>query len=253
MKMAQHVFLNIVSPTEWTYGLVHRHAYMVRKMFLSALQVFWEKHGDKRFLNLSSSAATKILIGKNTTIFDVNSASSSVIEQQLPLIPDVAIHYRCGDNTVTHYGFTPFRVFAATIPHDTRSIYVMAESPSRNARPDRTERCTSIFMALRSYLMSKFPRAVVVVLRGHDMFEDLARLTYANTTICSVSTYCLWPAMSNNHTVYFPVTKLIAKENTSFDYGSSFHWLVDDKYRAIRGSEALHMPHAELVNRLKAA
>ncbi len=221
-------------------------------MFRSALQVFWETYGDKHFLNLTSSAATKFLIGKNITMYDVKSVRSSAILQELPLIPDVAIHYRCGDNTVTHYGFTPFRVFAATIPHHARSIYVMAESPSRNARPDRTERCTTIFLALRSYLMSKFPRALVVILRGHDVFEDLARLTYANTTICSVSTYCLWPAMSNNNTVYFPVTKLIAKENTSFDYGPSFHWLVDDKYKAIKGSEALHMSHAELVNRLKA-
>jgi hypothetical protein len=55
--------------------------------------------------------------------------------------------------------------------------------------------------------MEQFPDAVVVILRGFDLFEDLARLTYAKTTICSVSTFCLWPAISNDNTVYFPLTK----------------------------------------------
>jgi hypothetical protein len=29
-------------------------------------------------------------------------------DSKLPLVPDVAIHYRCGDNIVSHYGFLPF-------------------------------------------------------------------------------------------------------------------------------------------------
>ena len=237
---------------EWSYGLLHRHAYIVKDMFLVALQSYWSTRKGSQFLDLSQSAAAKILIGKDTTIYNGNPTSMLSIENSLPVIPDVAIHYRCGDNTVTHYGFTPFRVFKAKIPPNARHIYVMAESPSRNARPDRVDRCASIFMALRSYLMSHFSKALVVILQGHDMFDDLARLTYANTTICSVSTYGLWPAMSNNHTVYFPVTKLIAKENTSFDYGPSFHWLAANKFRAIKGSEALQMSHSQLVDKLKA-
>ncbi len=232
---------------------MHRHQRLVRDMFLSALHEYWARRTGPPFLDVSGAAAVKILIGKDALSYDQSTAAQAVgVEGKLPLIPDVAVHYRCGDNTVTHYGFTPFRVFTATIPANARFIYVMAESPTRNARPDRVERCSAIFHALRTYLMARYPAAVVVIMQGHDMFEDLARLTFANTTICSVSTYCLWPALANNGTVYFPVTKLIAKENTSFDYGPSFHWLVADKHRAIKGSEALSWSHKKLVERLKA-
>lgn len=96
--------------------------------------------------------------------------------------------------------------------------------------------------------MREFPSAIVAILRGNNVFDDLARLTYANTTICSVSTFCLWPAIASNRTAFFPVTKLVAKENTSFDYGDSFHWIKD---KPILGSKALHMTNQDLCRQLK--
>ena len=95
--------------------------------------------------------------------------------------------------------------------------------------------------------MREFPYAVVAILRGNNVFDDLARLTYANITICSVSTFCLWPAIASNHTAIFPKTRLIAKEDTSFDYGTSFHWINDSP---ILGVKALHMTNQDLVRQL---
>ena len=52
--------------------------------------------------------------------------------------------------------------------------------------------------------------------RGGDAFLDYARLAYSNVTICSASTYCIWPALANsNGQVYFPLTPLIAKAETN--------------------------------------
>jgi hypothetical protein len=82
------------------------------------------------------------------------------------------------------------------------------------------------------------------------MFEDLARLTYAKKAICSVSTFCLWPAVGSNTSAYFPITKLIAKEDVSFNYGPSFHWIKDNKYRVLRGLDTTHMTDADVLRYL---
>jgi hypothetical protein len=70
--------------------------------------------------------------------------------------------------------------------------------------------------ALFEYLQSNFPKATIVVKRGGDLFLDYARLAFANTTICSASSYCFWASLANNGTVHFPVTTVIAGKNASF-------------------------------------
>lgn len=83
------------------------------------------------------------------------------------------------------------------------------------------------------------------------MFDDLVRLTYAKTLVCSTSTFCFWPAVANHNSAYFPITKLIAKEETNHDYGASFHWLSDSEDRQVLGREATHMSDDALVHLLQ--
>lgn len=141
----------------------------------------------------------------------------------LPFIPDVAIHYRCGDNVYEHYGFTMFQLFKTTIPPDAKNIYVMGESSQRKASTDSSFRCSAIFQALFKYLREHFPTANVVMMRGQSVLSDMARLTYARTVVCSVSTFCLWPAVSSGgprHSstagtkAYYPRTNLLAKSRS---------------------------------------
>ena len=203
---------------EWPYGMMHKHMDKVKQIFRIALDNYWTNHTNHiNYLDLSYNRKSKVTVGKGGNILYLSSQSTdhsavtqmaSLNEFKLPIIPDVAIHYRCGDNVVAHYGFTPFRIFINNIPKTVTTIYVMAESSDRNSKPDRTARCAAIFHGLHNFLMYHFPTSIVTILRGHDMYEDLARLTYAKITICSVSTYCLWPAVSNNNTVYFPITKV---------------------------------------------
>lgn len=186
--------------------------------------------------------------------------------ESMPFIPDVAIHYRCGDNLVTHYSFASFEGYRRAIPEGTKSIYVMAESPSRKAKANSVNRCNAIFDALFSYLKKHFPTANVVIMRGQPIFSDLARLTYASTVFCSVSTFCLWPAVATggpNGTstvgtkAYYPQTRLLAKGPThtgtdhlpTLDYGNTgFTWI---NVRSILGREAVHLPIPTLVKRLE--
>eukprot|EP01040_Poterioochromonas_malhamensis_P023850 gene23850-biopygen8862 len=99
----------------------------------------------------------------------------------LPLVPNVTIQYRCGDNVgfgKTKYGLLPFSAYSKTrIPEETAQyIYVIADSPSRSANHPYSHRCGIILQHLHQRLIQRFPRAVVVVKRGGDPFLDYIRL-----------------------------------------------------------------------------
>lgn len=255
---------------EWRSGLMHSNMRIAAKIFRTAIDYYWQNRHTElgaaddglKYLD-TRKMRTKPFIGRNGTTFASDSTGSYTSTGtskdkdravtslgSLPVIPEVAIHYRCGDNLVTHYGFLPFKTYSDLIPSNASHIYVLAESPDRNPKAHMVSRCAAIFDAFFSYLMAKFPSSTVVVLRGHDIFDDLARLTYANITLCSVSTFCLWPAVSNENAAHFPVTKLIAKESTDFDYGPSFHWMKGSKDHVIRGVEAAFMSNSDLLKLL---
>jgi hypothetical protein len=140
---------------------------------------------------------------------DITNAKPGAI---LPLIPDVAIQYRCGDNIGFSYmyGVLPFYAFLPRIPNNTELIYVLSDHPSRAVHSPYSSRCQTILNGLFEYLTEKFPKSTIVIKRGGDLFLDYARLSLAKTTICSASSYCLWPALANNGTVHFPLSSLVA-------------------------------------------
>ena len=159
------------------------------------------------------------------TIVNQTDISSEKVGRVLPLIPDAAIHYRCGDNFVGDYGFLPFRAIKDKIPLSSGTIYVLAEMRNRKTveRPHLASKCDAILHSLWKYLCHHFPKATVVVKRGDDIYVDMARLTFAKTTVCSVSTFCLWPAIASNGTAYFPRTNLVLRGTTSVPLG--FQWM----------------------------
>ena len=145
----------------------------------------------------------------------------------LPLIPDVAVHYRCGDNFGPPYGFVTFPAIKDRIPPDARTIYVLSERRGRKteAKPQLAAKCDAVIEALHRFLVGKFPSAAVVTKRGSDdMYVDLARLTFANVTVCSISTFCLWPAVASNGTAYFPPSRLVVGGDTRINLG--FRWMT---------------------------
>ena len=156
-------------------------------------------------------------------------------KRKLPIIPNAIIHYRCGDNVGfgrSKYGLLPFRAFPKRIPPNVRSIYVIADSPSRgHGRHPYNSRCGVILQNLFEYLKNSFPEAIIVIKRGGDQFLDYARLAHANTTICSASTFCLWAAIANEKgNVYFPLTPLVGGaewESSAPDIFPNFNWITD--------------------------
>jgi hypothetical protein len=175
----------------------------------------------------------------------------------LPLIPDVAIHYRCGDNFVGHYGFLPFRAFRETIPPPLSplapsTIFVLAENKHRKtgSKKHLMAKCDAIFQSLFDYLSRLYPQSAVLVRRGDDLYLDMARLAFAKVTICSVSTFCLWPAIISNGTAYFPRTKLIVGGDVSLDFGRNFSWLATPS--VVSGAAFTHATNQQLIAKLTA-
>lgn len=163
---------------------------------------------------------------------DISNAAPGTL---LPIVPDVAIQYRCGDNIGFNYmyGLLPFFAFPPRIPADARTIYVLSDHPSRSAGATYSSRCQTILQALFEYLRMHFPRATVVVKRGGDMFMDYARLTFSNVTVCSASTYCLWPALAHDGVVHYPLTSLVGNADNMelaarmTTLPRSFRWIND--------------------------
>jgi hypothetical protein len=185
-----------------------------------------------------------------TTTVQSTDLSNVAQGTTLPFVPDTAVHYRCGDNFVGHYGFLPFSVFQKFIPAGTKTIYVLADKRGRktDGRQHRAAKCDAIFSALFDYLRAAFPQASIVIRRGDDLYHDLLRLAFAKTTICSVSTFCLWPAVANNHTAYFPQTKLVVRGDTSLDLG--FKWITQPQ--VVPGAPYEFAPTSQLVSMLLA-
>jgi hypothetical protein len=186
-------------------------------------------HGGKIIKSILRNAMDYHLLssGSEVTIVRKEDLSSVNVGDRLPLIPEVALHYRCGDNFIGYYGFLPYHVLISRIPADARTIYVLADARGRKSedRQQILQICDAIFKSLFTALKQAFPRAAILVQRGGDLYADMARLAYARVTICSISTFCLWPAIAANGTAYFPRTELIAGGMTVASFGNHFHWI----------------------------
>jgi hypothetical protein len=223
------------------YALLHSHPPLVRNV----LRPLILKHHSKNMKRVSSSDRISPFIFKSSLRQPYDTAKPI-----FPTIPDAAIHYRCGDNTVGHYGFLAFPAFLHAIPLNTSTIYVLAEKSSRSFTPRRAERCDAVLSGLWIYLTKSFPSSTVLVLRGAAIFDDFSRLGLAQITVCSVSTFCFYAALASSGEAYLPITRLFAKATTP-DYGSHVKWL--DSFPAdsvIHGGQILSLSDDELVHNL---
>jgi hypothetical protein len=213
----------------------------------------WIK-GINNIKNILSYALEKELennINAIDTVVASDDLSNVEAGTKLPVIPDASIHYRCGDNFGGHYGFVPFQTFSEKIPKDVNTIYVLAEKRSRKTltKQHLARKCDAIFNRLYIYLTKSFPSAKILIRRGDDIYIDMARLAYAKTTVCSVSTFCLWPAIMSNGTAYFPKSKLIVGGNTNIKLSPNVVWF--DKPEVVKGQQYASQISAEtLLSRL---
>lgn len=182
-----------------------------------------------------------------------NSTLNRHSSRFLPLIPTVAIHYRCGDNIAFSdmYGVSSFLIYNKTtilrnglMEDDIKTIYILTEPIQRSSgfAPCPTC-CTFLLEHLLTRMMELFPKAIVLVKRGGNVFLDYARLAYSPIVFCSASTFCMWPAIANQKgLVYLPYTALIAgavNASTAPHLGKNIEWIDGHMTSAYPGSPEL--------------
>jgi hypothetical protein len=224
-------------------ALMHKHMSMARDIYLPSVEAHYKFMQSKYSPHFTFDVKLAWKATLQSPLYSQNS---------LPMIPDVAVHCRCGDNTVGDYSFLPYESYSNKIPRDNvmKNIYILSDNINRKTKPHQMILCNAILSGLHDYLASKFPTSNVITLRGMSPFDDIVRLTYAKLTICSVSTFCLWPAISRTNTVYYPQTLLIANNEQPF-YSSNFHWFNDSLL--LFGQHALRMTPEDIVEELSTA
>jgi hypothetical protein len=253
----QYCWENNEAPWIQRIDYISSHLRHAIDAYINAVKVSAKTEDLKTSLNNETD-----LVYVKRSIIDLQQNEENLVpptrinDVDLPLIPDVTIQYRCGDNIgfgKTRYGLLPYRAFTSRIPANARKIYIIADSPTRSMYHVYSGRCSLILahlgkpkhfllvtpaadmslIMIGKYIHHAYPDAYVVIKRGGDLLLDYARLAYSTVTICSASTYCLWPALANQNTVHFPLTPLVARADTNATAPTfqtktnSFHWITD--------------------------
>jgi hypothetical protein len=151
---------------------------------------------------------------------------NTTVPMRYPLLPDVAIQYRCSDNI--GHGFLPFEAINKRIPDNAELIMILSEHPKRGYYEPNDHFpaiATGILRGLMMYIKERHRSSTVLVIRGEDPLLSFMKLTLAKTTICSPSTFCLWPAIASNGTAYMPKAGFIGP----VDLGSHVTRTDDEK------------------------
>jgi len=140
---------------------------------------------------------TGLLLDKEKDYFTVDPTMF------LPLIPDVAIHFRCSDNLFGGMGILSLKTMYDRIPKDAKYIYMFSEYGSRLIGKPLEFTSAAIIKAVWEDLSRAFPNAIVISKRGMNVFTNMAIFASAEVLICSPSTFCFYPALARDKTTYF--------------------------------------------------
>jgi hypothetical protein len=174
-------------------------------------------------------------------------------EEEFPLIPDVLIQLRCSDNFPDIMGMLPFAAmfdrirayrervateFAVATPQ--LNIYITTEAHVLLENAPLREFCPRIVALLQQELLARFPGSVVAIQHGR-VFHTWRMMNQAAVVICSASTFCLWPALSNlkASAVYLPMTNLFGHKRLT-DFGpnvTNVHFITDYNLYGIKANK----------------
>jgi hypothetical protein len=195
--------------------------------------------------------------------FDIISSPIPVISPNhlLPLIPNAAILFRCkdillGDPRTHPYGFVNYNVYQQLIKQNATSIYILSEPlnylHNSSLSSLNIALCMKLTTALKDHLSVYFPTAVIALRRGHAM-DSIAMLSFTPTVICAPSTFCLWPGIASNQSVFFAPGLVI---KTMPFISANFHWLLEPHFIRLGGvvRESYHNKYVNFskANRLNA-
>ena len=206
-----------MAPHECNDSIILRKPKYAKEIFINAL-INYANSLNESDIQLHSKDVAYYYDGNHTHYHQ------AVKHRKLPTVPDTAIHYQCGD---LQQGLIPFQFIVKKILENSRSIFVISEIPTRNQKSIPYSqikiKCNNILSLLFNYIIKYFPTSIIAILRGHNVYHDLFRLTFANSLVCSPTSLCTFPAIAQSHTVHFPVSESISNGHT-INYGPHVRW-----------------------------
>ena len=142
-------------------------------------------------------------------------------------LDEATIHVRCGDFITggwAEYGFLPYRAYTRILPQTTKSIGIITstfdEKECRSNDCSTIGNCKGLIMDLQSFLEENYPNATITIRNGPEetLASTFSRITLSRRTVCSPSTFCLYPAIATlgeghfANTVLYPFVHDIATQ-----------------------------------------
>jgi hypothetical protein len=218
------VLNSIYSDLIYHYGGIDFKKYKLNKEEFDKIVFSSNNHNsDENINNNNNNISDNNNINNNNNI---NYNYNLNIKQQLPLVPDVIIPFRCTDilaasHLSQKYGFVSFSVYASLISNNTKSIYVTTEGGG----PSHERHCKFIVYELVVYLSKLAPNATIAVTRGKTHI-NMVQIALAKLVISPPSTFVFWPALANKvGQIYFLESSLIAIGSIS----NNFNWIKKPK------------------------
>jgi len=147
----------------------------------------------------------------------------------------LSVYIRCGDilKYAHHheYGFLPLSAYKTVLSEnpDIDSIHIY--TPTSEERPSDTpyvRQCKEIIESTRNIIAEAFPNKRIEIIRGAEILSVWAALVFSDASICSPSSFCMWPALGAKN-AYLANTVLFFG-GASTDKNGSLKWLRNSKY-----------------------
>lgn len=173
-------------------------------------------------------------------------------------LDEATIHVRCGDfirGGWAEYGFLPYRAYTRILPKTTKSIGIITSTfdkdECRSNDCATIANCKDLIMDLKSFLEETYPNATVAIRNGPEetLASTFGRITLSRRTVCSPSTFCLYPALATIGEGYFANTDLYPFVHEIAAQPESNIRVIEDDFLSTKRMRELNIANIENLAR----
>jgi len=168
----------------------------------------------------------------------------------------LSVYIRCGDilKYAHHheYGFLPLSAYKTVLSENPALQSIRIYTPTGEERPSDTPhvgQCKEILESTKDIIAEAFPDKKIEIIRGAEILSVWAALVFSDASICSPSSFCMWPALGAKNAYLTNTVLFFGGADT--DTSGSMKWLRDSKYLSPKQILGTHMSQKDINDYLK--
>jgi len=168
----------------------------------------------------------------------------------------LSVYIRCGDilKYAHHheYGFLPLSAYKTVLSENPALQSIRIYTPTGEERPSDTPhvgQCKEILESTKDIIAEAFPDKKIEIIRGAEILSVWAALVFSDASICSPSSFCMWPALGGKNAYLANTVLFFGGADT--DTSGSLKWLRDSKYLSPKLILGTHMSQKDINDYLK--